>query len=258
MIQKLIPTAKLATIQEILPIVERNSRALASEHERSKIFWEALVKLIDMYKTLEEDNKKLSSDLARMVESSRTKDVDLHQLQGRISVLDTTITRLKMSVEQLENVSYNGVLIIEVPNYSHKKAAAMTGTPSFYSDDFYTDRHGYRMCARIYLNGDGVGKGSHLSIFFAIKKGPYDNYLSWPFQRRVSFTLLNQAGKDHLSDAFRPDPTSSSFQKPVKEMNIASGCPMFVAHKVIENPVEGFLRNNTICLRVKVDPSTSR
>ncbi|KAJ8038363.1 TNF receptor-associated factor 3 [Holothuria leucospilota] len=239
-------------------ILERNSRALASEHERSKIFWEALVKLLEMYKKLEEDKQRLTSEVSQVGELIRAKEIIFHQLQGRISVQDTTIARLEMNVQELQKVSYDGILFVEIPNYSQKKAAAMTGTPSFYSDDFYTDRHGYRMCARVYLNGDGVGKGSHLSIFFALKKGPYDNYLSWPFQRRVTFTLLNQAGKDHLSDAFRPDPTSSSFQKPVKEMNIASGCPMFVAHKVIENVGEGFLRNNTICLRVKVDPPNPR
>lgn len=35
--------------------------------------------------------------------------------------------------------------------------------------------------------------------------------------------LLDQNNREHIIDAFRPDVTSSSFQRPVTEMNIASG-----------------------------------
>jgi hypothetical protein len=38
---------------------------------------------------------------------------------------------------------------------------------------------------RLYLNGDGVGKGTHISLFFVIMKGEYDLLLSWPFKHKV-------------------------------------------------------------------------
>ncbi|KAI8498492.1 Tnfaip3p [Branchiostoma belcheri] len=37
------------------------------------------------------------------------------------------------------------------------------------------------MCVRIYLNGDGMGKGSHISLFFVLMKGHFDRLLRWPF-----------------------------------------------------------------------------
>ena len=64
-------------------------------------------------------------------------------------------------------------------------------TLSLYSTPFFTSRHGYKMCARAYLNGDGLGKGTHLSFFFVIMRGPYDALLPWPFRQKVTVTLIN-------------------------------------------------------------------
>lgn len=50
---------------------------------------------------------------------------------------------------------------------------------------FYTSRYGYKMCLRIYLNGDGTGRGTHLSLFFVVMKGPNDALLRWPFNQKV-------------------------------------------------------------------------
>ena len=127
-------------------------------------------------------------------------------------------------------------------------------TMSLYSIPFYTSRHGYKMCARVYLNGDGMGKGTHLSFFFVVMKGPFDALLPWPFKQKVTLTIINQAGKKHVTDTFRPDPQSNSFQRPTqKEMNVASGCPMFIRQDQLLNG--GFVKDDCIFLRVVVDTS---
>lgn len=64
-----------------------------------------------------------------------------------------------------------------------KSAAALTGPPI--SPAFYTSRYGYKMCLRVYLNGDGTGRGTHLSLFFVVMKGPNDALLRWPFNQKV-------------------------------------------------------------------------
>ena len=56
---------------------------------------------------------------------------------------------------------------------------------SLYSQPFYTGRYGYKMCGRVYLNGDGMGKGTHLSLFFVLMRGEYDALLEWPFRQKV-------------------------------------------------------------------------
>ena len=87
-----------------------------------------------------------------------------------------------------------------------------------------------------------------------IMRGPYDALLVWPFKQKVTLMLINQAGKKPVTDSFRPDPHSSSFQRPGrKEMNIASGCPMFIRIEHLLNG--GFIQDDCIFLRVVVDVS---
>ena len=38
---------------------------------------------------------------------------------------------------------------------------------------------------RLYLDGDGQGKGSHISLFLVIMKSDYDDLLTWPFKQKV-------------------------------------------------------------------------
>ena len=49
----------------------------------------------------------------------------------------------------------------------------------------------------IYANGQGSGKGSHVSMFACLMKGDYDEYLDWPFQELITIQLLNQLEDKH-------------------------------------------------------------
>ena len=55
-------------------------------------------------------------------------------------------------------------------------------------------RNGYKMCIRAYLNGDGSGYNTHLSLFFVLMKGEYDALLRWPFDYKVSMILVGKEG----------------------------------------------------------------
>jgi hypothetical protein len=96
-----------------------------------------------------------------------------------------------------------------------------------------------------------MGKGTHLSLFFVVMRGNYDALLPWPFQQKVSFKLIDQSGDQHIIDSFRPDPNSSSFQRPVSNMNIASGCPLFVPKSVLHS--RGYIKDDTVFFKITVD-----
>ena len=53
------------------------------------------------------------------------------------------------------------------------------------------------MCARIYLNGDGMGKGTNISFFRVIMRSEYDVLLRWPFKRKVAFLLFDHKNVEH-------------------------------------------------------------
>lgn len=161
-------------------------------------------------------------------------------------------TNCDFRLSLVENSTYNGILLWKIPEFRQRMDDAKDGKyTSTFSPPFYTSRCGYKMCIRAYLNGDGIGKGSHMSVFFVVMKGDFDNTLEWPFKHRVTFKLINQSsGRRDVVDTFQPDPTNISFQKPKLDMNVASGCPRFVNHTDLEN---GFVVDDTVLIQCTVD-----
>lgn len=92
-----------------------------------------------------------------------------------------------------------------------------------------------------------------MSLFFVVMKGDYDALLPWPFRNKVTFMLLDQNNREHIIDAFRPDLTSASFQRPVNDMNIASGCPMFLPLFKLQSPKYAYVKEDTLFLKCIVE-----
>ena len=67
------------------------------------------------------------------------------------------------------------------------------------SQPFYTHSLGYKLCLRVTANGQGSGKGTHITVAVYLMKGEFDNQLEWPFRGDITIQLLNQHedGVDH-------------------------------------------------------------
>ncbi|XP_029115073.1 TNF receptor-associated factor 5 isoform X2 [Scleropages formosus] len=159
---------------------------------------------------------------------------------------------------ELESTSYNGKLIWKIRDYQKKKEAAAAGegrSPFMLSAPFYTSRSGYKLRARAYLNGDGSGRGTHLSLYIVLMRGDFDSLLPWPFQQPVSLTVLDQSGaRKDVTIVFKPDLASSSFHRPVSDMNVATGFPCFISHAELESANDAaFVKDDTLFIKVKVD-----
>lgn len=192
----------------------------------------------------------VSEKLMFYIPDLRTK---LTRQEQQIGIQDVRLAEMDIRFQILETASYNGQLMWKIRDYKRRKQEAVSGkTISLYSQPFYMNRFGYKMCARVYLNGDGVGKGTHMSLFFVVMRGEFDALMEWPFHKRVNLMLLDQQSRRHdLSDSFLTDVNSSSFRRPTTEMNVASGCPMFAAQSTVEKPP--YLVEDTIFLKVTVD-----
>ena len=124
---------------------------------------------------------------------------------------------------------------------------------SIYSPPFYSSPNGYKMRARLYFNGDGNAKGTHLSLFFVLMRGKHDGILEFPFNFKVTFCLYDQTPQQrHIIDSFRPDTKSTSFQRPRSEMNIASGVPKFFPLIMMQQDNNPYVRDDTMFIKVMV------
>ena len=142
-------------------------------------------------------------------------------------------------------------MVFKVTGYKARKARECW----FHSDSFYTSLGGYKMSIRVDANGDGSGKGTHVSVFAQLLEGAYDASLSWPFVGTVTFTLLNQLADDnHHSNMFEFTTRHNA--------NVGSnwGYPQFISHSALSHdPVKNtqYLKNDTLYFRVTVKANNS-
>ncbi|XP_013913033.1 PREDICTED: TNF receptor-associated factor 2 [Thamnophis sirtalis] len=177
----------------------------------------------------------------------------VRQLERSIALKDLALAEMEHTIQEMEAASYDGIFIWKISDFARKRQEAVAGrSPAIFSPAFYTSKYGYKMCLRIYLNGDGTGRGSHLSLFFVVMKGPNDSLLRWPFNQKVTLMLLDQNNREHVIDAFRPDVTSNSFQRPISDMNIASGCPLFCPISKMEAK-NSYVRDDSLFIKAIVD-----
>ncbi len=214
-----------------------------------------------------EDREFLNTTaLAKVAKELDTKiSTQLRQKDEEIAALTNTVTKMERAMRSkhaefedrdfrlslIENSNHDGNMIWKIPQFSQRRADAQSGKyTSIFSLPFFSGRYGYKMCLRLYILGDGIGKNTHMSLFFVIMKGEFDNILKWPFTSKVTFKLINQTGNRDIIDTFQPDPMSSSFQKPKSDMNIASGCPRFVSHTELKN--QGFIVEDTVFIKCSI------
>ncbi|NXE74377.1 TRAF2 factor, partial [Cochlearius cochlearius] len=184
----------------------------------------------------------------------RGLELKIAELHRCLTQKDAGLSSLHKSLLFSEQTSYDGVFLWKITDVGRKLQDSVTGRAvSLYSPAFYTAKYGYKVCLRVYLNGDGTGKGTHVSLFFVVMRGDYDALLPWPFRHKVTFMLLDQNNREHIIDAFRPDLTSASFQRPVNDMNVASGCPMFLPLSKLQSPKYAYVKEDTLFLKCIIE-----
>ncbi|KAM5258728.1 TNF receptor-associated factor 1 isoform 1-T4 [Hipposideros larvatus] len=178
------------------------------------------------------------------------------ELQQTLAQKDQALGKLEQNLRLMEEASFDGTFLWKITNVTRRCHESACGrTVSLFSPAFYTSKYGYKLCLRLYLNGDGAGKKTHLSLFIVIMKGEYDALLPWPFRNKVTFMLLDQNNREHAIDAFRPDLSSASFQRPHSETNVASGCPLFFPLSRLQSPKHAYVKDDTMFLKCIVETS---
>ena len=255
---------QLESARQDEPVTASSASAQESTNELLRRMNKEEAKTADLEVLIVEGNR-LSEDLQRQVatlargqegskETINRLQRQFESISHSLALRNVTLSDLEEYVRQQDVSSHDGILLWKISDFARRRQDALSGNQaSFYSPCFFTSRYGYKMCGRIYLNGDGIGKGTHISIFFVVMRGQHDALLRWPFRQKVTFMLLDQDNVEHVIDAFRPDPSSSSFQRPRRETNIASGCPMFCSLAELNN--HAYVRDDTMFLKMIVDTS---
>ena len=180
----------------------------------------ACVKLGDTQKKFEETTKKL-------VERVNVLEKDMH------------------SNERCESFTWR------IDGFSEVLRKAKSGEETkLQSSPFH--RYGYKCKIGIVPNGFDSGENTHLSVFLEIMKGEYDATLTWPFDKKFTFTLIDQRENEHSREnivkSITSNPKLSNFARPVNEENNGWGFPEFVSHEKLQK--RRYIVDDTIFVQV--------
>ncbi|CAF1083017.1 unnamed protein product [Rotaria sordida] len=197
----------------------------------------------------------LTKDLSILKVSIEEQNNFLDGVKMNQQVLEQDLASMEQKINDMKTSSYDGTFVWKITNVQEKMINAQSERQtSIYSAAFYSSTTGYKMCTRLYLNGDGNARRTHMSLFFVLMRGQYDAILKFPFHYKVTFCLYDQSAQQrHLLDSFRPDIKSASFQRPRSDMNIASGIPKFVPLTFIQHDNNPYVRDDAMFIKVMID-----
>ncbi|KAL9954680.1 hypothetical protein ACROYT_G042246 [Oculina patagonica] len=134
-----------------------------------------------------------------------------------------------------------------------------TRNTSVKSEPFFTEPNGYKLRVLMKPNGDlsRSGKTGYVSFFLVIMRGEYDAILPWPFERTVTFRLIDQQeDPDYKEDVIMElsEEDNHAFLRPSKEENDGYGFPKFICHDKIRR--RRYIVDDTAFLEVQVSPTS--
>lgn len=99
--------------------------------------------------------------------------------------LKKQVARLEQDVQMLKTESVPINVELVMPNVDQYKR----NDEVWISPPFYTHPHGYKMCLKVYANGQDEAKGTHLSAYIYVLQGEYDSILTWPFDGTLKLSV---------------------------------------------------------------------
>ena len=130
------------------------------------------------------------------------------------------------------------------------------------TDPFYTAQGGYKMIMRVYPNGCGSFRETHLSVFISLMRGENDHTLSFPMNGIFKMQLLNwRQNNGHVEKILQFDESLSEryrLQVTTGE-ETAEGYGLFdyLSHDELENSsaYKEYIHNNTLCFKIQFEPT---
>ena len=197
---------------------------------------------------------KLESATETIASMKKENSAMVVMLESAKKTITSTAIKLNETVEttrvlQEKSKMTKGVIFkFRVTKYEKRKNL----NEVFYTHPFYSNSNGYHMRIQVYPNGYDEDEGTHVSVYFQLVQGKYDQQLSWPFVGNVTFELLNQlADEKHHHET-----VSLESEDDARIGGPDWGCSQSIPHhKLPYNPIRNtqYLKDDTLYFRVSVE-----
>ena len=200
---------------------ELNQRVVKENRELQQNMIELNQRLVKENQELRQNIKELNQRVVKENQKLQQNTIELNQrlvkenqeLRHNIKALNQRVVKENQELRQnVKELQQNMEELLHKQQSMENEVQQLVNYPGFpidfhvkqtdenlYSPAFYTHPHGYRMCVGVNPNGYGKANGTHISIFTHMMKGPFDDYLKWPFRGEITIQIVNQVGDhDHV------------------------------------------------------------
>ena len=125
---------------------------------------------------------------------------------------------------------------------------------SIWSEKFFTHDQGYQLQLQLIPVGVQTLLENYMSLYLHICSGPFDDALTWPFRKDVTFQVVDVTGAghhiSHSVKAMVADP--ATWEKPTSRPTSEVGVAMFLLLRRLKMEKNCFLRDDALFLRIRV------
>ena len=192
-----------ATIRDIQQTAEQQQITIEQQQVTIREIQQTASQQQNSIRDIRQTTQQQQNTIWDIQQNARQQQITVRDIQRTTRQQENSIRDIQQTTKQQQNTtmdmqaqSRKMPMTFKITNFNQHK----TANDRVYSPAFYTSPEGYKMCISVYANGDGEGRGTHVSVFAYLMKGENDDFLQWPFIGRVTFKLLNQLeDKNHHS-----------------------------------------------------------
>ena len=225
----------------------------------------ACIKLNSTQVQLDETRAQLSRLTQDQLANNQESREATRKLEEKFKALQRQID-MKVSIDKDGG---NTRFIWKMTFFSESLRQAKEGVKEMIeSDPFYTGRYGYKLkvFAYPYYTGYFLPHAPQLSIGIVLMEGEYDNILTWPFSKKITFTVIDQNKDlkerqnhfDYLSPTKHKKlgsffvPNLFSERPGEKMMTVEGEIPCFISQETLQT--RPFIVNDTLFIQVDIEP----
>ena len=190
-------------------------------------------------------------------------EVELNDTKSKLNNAYIKLSETEMKLETTRKVveKLNArIFIWRINNFSEIwKQAKMGKQITRESNPFYTDRIetcGYKLKVKVAANKLGAA-GAFMWVFIVVMRGEYDAILTWPFEKKVRLTVIDQKKdlirrQNIVSHLIVGASNPEAYGRPVKDENEPAMFPEMLTPGRLNS--KRYIVDDTLFLQVEISP----
>jgi len=233
--------------------IKKENKVIAKHDNKIKLVQDYICKQNVVIKDLHETNRSLETNSRNMQNQIKDLTTKTEMFMEEIARLKVHTNQLQEELNESRDVNFTGSMLWKIKDFSkHMENAVNKSELSVYSKPFFTSRYGYKVRAQLFVNGLGCQSGEYMAIYFHILPSEHDDILRWPFNHKITFSLLEQSpDQNNVTYTLVPTANEDSYKRPPSDkMSDGKGYNRFISLRDLNKGQ--YIKNDSIFIKIRV------